>query len=656
MLQLSLAAQALPNVQNLVVFMSLLLVWASLRPNMVRDYDNRRLPNNPTARLFFAFICVVIYLALAILFQKFGDFARRFAETTMPVFVRGFVEANKDTAPLLAAVTMGALLQFSFFRDLERSLLVWLHSARHLHGDTLQLARHLERTPFIPNEDERERNRTDARRFGVYVVDNGVEGVNLVTFHSWRKVASLLRLLRDWNTTDTRVLSQKDMDLVEDLETAHERKTQLAMTIVKMVEQVERGGRTANALGDLLGLLTATAHGDRGKVDAAESKLKLVLEGVGALQAAPAGSVVAASAATATAASVGATDAAPASSAADAPLRLSSRQFEAHLQEIEGYFKVEYDILLNQASALTAKSVVMSGTEAPERLETLKGLGFQGLGRIEPINFDRILWMFLLVAGGGFLIMFLGNVRNPVPPSYDRLARFSIVMAIAALIGAMVGSHQRYARALTTPWATYFAAGLAAALANVAISEVWELVRGYMVEAGAAAAQQAGGAGGQATGAAAASTQAPTHLRTVIWSFLPCLVTIAVCRLGRLDSWPFLERFGQARALAERTLDGLAVSAAVLIGYYLSIGCYQLLGWELPKSIIALMDKWHILPVPVMMPLQLLGFFIGFFALRDVRRAAQSSMIDRRVVASAGGGRSRLAPVNPAPPSSPLTA
>lgn len=608
MLQLTLLAQGLPNIENLVVFMSILLVWATLRPSMVRDYDNRRLPNNPTARLLFAFICLVIYVGLVAFLHKFGDVARRFSEA-LPGPVRSFIEANKEAAPLLAAMMLGTLLQLGFFRDLERSLLVWLHSARHLHGDTLQLANHLERCKFLPSDDERERNRGDARRFGIYLVDSGVEGVNLVTFHSWRKVASLLRLLRQWNGGEHRLLSPRDMDLIESIETAHERKTQLAMTIVKMIDKVERGGKTASALTDLLGMLTGTGHGDRAGVDAIETKLKQVLDGGGAMGSAAASQAGALSA----------------DLDAGRPLRLSSRQFEDHLQEIESYFKVEYDILLGQVAGLTAKSVVLSGDDAPERLEVLKGLGFQGLGRIEPINFDRILWMFLLVAGGGFLIMFLGNIGNPVPPSYDRLARFSIVMAIAALIGAMVGSHQRHARALWTPWTTYFAAGLAAALANVAISEMWELARSYMIE-NAIVTQQAQ--------AQPAGAQPSMHVRTLIWSFLPALLTVAVCRLGRLETWPGLDRLprGWGRSLVERTIDGFAVSGAVLIGYYFAIGSYGMFGWTLPPAITQLTEKWHILPIPVMMPLQIMGFFIGFFTLRDVRRAAQSSMIDKRVV------------------------
>ena len=110
-----------------------------MRPSMLRDYDNRRLPNNPTARVLFVVICLFTYVTLVLCFQSFGEFARKISSLIFPAFIHNFVDTFRDQAPLLGAVTLGALLQFSFFRDLERSLLVWLHSARHLHRDSINL-------------------------------------------------------------------------------------------------------------------------------------------------------------------------------------------------------------------------------------------------------------------------------------------------------------------------------------------------------------------------------------------------------------------------------------------------------------------------------------------------------------------------------------
>ena len=118
----TLPAEALPRFEALIVFMALILSWATMRPSMLRDYDNRRLPNNPTARVLFVVICLFTYVTLVLCFQSFGEFARKISSLIFrPSFTTSSIR-SRDQAPLLGAVTLGALLQFSFFRDLERSL------------------------------------------------------------------------------------------------------------------------------------------------------------------------------------------------------------------------------------------------------------------------------------------------------------------------------------------------------------------------------------------------------------------------------------------------------------------------------------------------------------------------------------------------------
>jgi len=112
------------------------------------------------------------------------------------------------------------------------------------------------------------------------------------------------------------------------------------------------------------------------------------------------------------------------------------------------------------------------------------------------------------------------------------------------------------------------------------------------------------------------------------WTILSFMVTTAVCRLGRLERWPGLVKNDGWSKLAERGLDGLVVSGAVLIGFYLALGALDLFGLPIPKAVQALMERPHVLPVPVPVPLQVIGFVIGFFTVRDVRRAAHANMID----------------------------
>src|SRR5262249_56433725 len=74
---------------------------------------------------------------------------------------------------------------------------------------------------------------------------------------------------------------------------------------------------------------------------------------------------------------------------------------------IEGYFIVEYRLLLSRVARLAAKSIIRAGDAADHRLDDLKAAGFEGLGSIRPLTSHRILWLFLAVAVGGFLTYYL---------------------------------------------------------------------------------------------------------------------------------------------------------------------------------------------------------------------------------------------------------
>src|ERR1700730_13808157 len=121
------------HLEQLALFTTLILWWALMRPVMVRDYDNRKLPPNPAARIIVAFMYVLIYLVLAFTLDRFGKSTLPFL-TPVP-FVESFVRSIEKQAPLLALVTLGGLWQIAFFRELERALLVSLHSTRHLRSD-----------------------------------------------------------------------------------------------------------------------------------------------------------------------------------------------------------------------------------------------------------------------------------------------------------------------------------------------------------------------------------------------------------------------------------------------------------------------------------------------------------------------------------------
>ena len=570
------AEEILPNLQAVAFFATLVLWWAMVRPSMVRDYDNRRLPSNPTARGVFAFMCVLAYVALVAAFHLASDVAQNIGRAVP--FASGFIDHFKNQSPLLAALTFGGLLQLSFIREIERSVLVWAHSARHLHTDGQMLTGHLLRCGFVPTEEEKRKNRDTARRFGVYMTDDALDdGVGLVTFNNWRKVATLLRLLREWNEGKRRVLSEGDMLLLDELEMAHERKTQLAMTIIKIVEQIRKGGNSSKALSEVIKTLADTAHMDRAGVADVEARVKAILEGRQEGQP-------------------------------DRPVRLSGEELRAQLVQIEVYFQIEYEILLQQTADLVSKSVMLAGEQAPDRLQQLKGLGFAGLGRIERINVDRILWIFLAVFIGGSLIMFLGNMSNQ-QASAEGLARFAFAMAIAALIGAIVGSTRRHARAQATPWSRYLAGGVVAGAIFLGLQAVASLIKSYL------------------NVPLAPGQQAFSVYRTLPWTMLPALLTVAIAALARVPRWPTPGGVSPNSGVWERVIDGVCVSASIMLAFYIAVAMHYVLGIDLPRTLQERMAAPHILPIPVIVPLQVFAFFIGFFVLRDVRRAAHARIV-----------------------------
>jgi hypothetical protein len=564
------------NFESTLSFLILVVAWSLVRPAMLRDYDNRRLPYNTTARVAFSSAWALIFIALTITLHFFVSATETIAGAIPPPF-QGLLTSFKGQPPLLAAITLGGLLQFAFFRDIERSAVVWLHSRRHIHDDLQALTHHLERCAFSPSPEEQSKNRDSLKKYGIYLTDETIGGIGLVTVDRWRKLASLIRLVREWNTEEDHVLGQEDMQHLAEVATAHERKTELAMTIVKLLDA--QGGEASKALSAMLKLLAETPHVDRASVEAAEARAKIIVSRAS-------------------------------DDVVQRPLRISGEELKRHLAQIESYFEIEYQILLQRAAELAAKSVVLASDRAPGRLEQLKMAGFAGLGRIDRISLDRILWLFLVVACGGFLVMFMGYRKTMTPQMAEGLARFAFVMSIAALIGAAIGSHRRHSRSAETPWGAYFGAGIGAGAIFVGVTLVANLVKTTL--AGDAAAQQ----------------PAWSLARILPWALLPCLVTVAIARLARVEAWPELHRLRSFQNVGERTMDGICVAFAVFVAYGTAVAVHAPLGIRLPPSLEESL-KAATFPIPIPWALLGLGFLIGFFVVRDVRRAAHGTIIAR---------------------------
>lgn len=595
---------------NITVFLcltGLVALWAIMQPATVRDADGRKLPANVTARLLFVFIYVLIFIALVAMVALSGDAASRLG---LDGDFKSLIESFKGQAPLVAITLLAAAHSLSYFRDVEKGLIVWLHSARHLSADIRNLTLHLQNCGYDPSSGEKEKNINYLRNFDVYVTSEAnANAIQLEAVNAWRKSSTLLRFLRAWNTEKERVLDAADMRQLDELEKAHFRKTRLAMDIIRMLDLVERGAAPESAVTNLATMLADASHKDRNEVAAIEQRLKGAIADHGP-------------------------------DIPRRPVRLTQGQLQQYLAQIESYFRVEYALLLQRIAELAAKSVVLSGDEAPERLANIKAVGFGQLGKIAPVNFDRILWMFFAITLGGFLIFFFWPrpaqtaAATQGPNLWFRIA---LVMALAALVGAIFGSSRRLAQRSSIPWSAYLAAGLISAGLFVVVHGSADMLR-KIQEQGmrpsptiTAAQDQSRAAPGQnATSAARPSAEAAVSrerrfIDTLPFAASPFFIAFAICLLARLKRWPSIP--GVPQGVSERILDGLVLCAVVVLAQATSYALH--IGFETSMA-ERLQARWNESPLMFLLrgPALLLGFFVGALVVRDARIAAHSQLTD----------------------------
>jgi hypothetical protein len=302
----------------------------------------------------------------------------------------------------------------------------------------------------------------------------------------------------------------------------------------------------------------------------------------------------------------------------ESPVELSAEQFLGYVHQIESYFQAEYRTLLQQMAQLTSKSIVLSGAARVERLEQLKTTGFAGIGYFNYVSVDRLLWIFLLAAFGGYLVMFYGvGGGNP-----QGLARFAVTMAVAGLIGGIVGSIRSYARASEPRWDVYLGAGLLSVGLYLGFTVLHNIaLKGLPVA-------------GDATGPLWTELLPP---RSIPFSLLHLTLTVAICYFARQKSWNLLPgSLDHFNRYFDRIIDGVLVSLAVLVGYYVALALLPLFKLGLPPNVEQQMEAWHelprlitiMLPYPVLLPLQTLAFLIGFLFVRDVRTSAHATIVE----------------------------
>lgn len=603
-----------PNmVLALIACAAIAALWAGFRPDMVRDNDGRRLPPSLTARATFVLLFVTGYLALTAGFHFVPYLVKSVPHSVFQSLISSFEISN---APVYALLTSFGLYSLTPFREVERNLLTWMHSTRHLRGDARLLAQHLQGCGFAITPVDEQRNREFLARFEVYITGDDTKRINLPSVTAWRKTSSLLRHLLEWSAEEPRLLTQDERKLAEELEKAHGRKTRLAMDIIRMLERMREGGDPVHAL-SVTELLSQAPHSDRREVAKLEQAAQARLE------SAP-------------------------GAASDRPVRLTTNELQEYLRKIEGYFQVEYRLMLEQVAELAAKSVVRAGDKAAERLEELKAAGFPGLGKIEPISASRIIWFLVSVSLGVFLLYYVfwyptqlerwrsQGLSDLVVGTRGRAALISVaifagIMALTSLVAALFGSSSTHARAKETPWGTYVVAGLIAAVVFFLMQGVREVIllsipapAASITTASTTASPEASTSQGATVGAdpsrSAASSETMERMKNVApWFVLPFLTAIGICRLARRPPWK--SRFGIATAGFERFSDGLLLGLTLIPGYAVAIGLREISGLGIPANFTHRYDPL------VLGLLFVLGFFVGALVVRDIRSAAHARVV-----------------------------
>lgn len=658
----------------------LVLAFAWTRPLTLTDFENRKLARNVSAQVFFTLLYLVLFVVLVAAFQYGGKVFVALVESAgwlgqLSQYLQRRSDQPASFAPLLALGAIGWFQSLPVLRELERTCLVYTYSARYMYTDVKELSEHLQHCVFDPTESERARNRQALERLNVFLTDSDTAPIDLKVVGDWRKVETLLRQLSAWTAEGRSVLNDPEREQLQEALTAHERKTALALNIIRMLDHVASGRSTAETMGEVTDLLSKAKAGGGGRIEAVEARIETVLEG-------------------------GADDAAVAR-----PIYLSSMQLMSFLEQIQSYFEEEYRILLRHVAELAAKCIVHSGDLASERLRTVKSAGFKGLGRILPISFNRILWVFFAVLGASFVLFVarqwlasgsVGVERVDMQRTMMMAGFISLTTALAAIVGAAVGSTRRLAQCPVVPWRTYLGAGLIAVTLFFITHGTRMMLTKGIERPPVVAAQTTADAPSPAAAAAPGTrmtpwVRPPSLTQSAPWALIPFVVTVAICLLARLPGWPLVgSSFSPApappaaprpgtpasmpqsgalsetpeqrrfRVLAERTLDGIALGLAMVAAIAVVLkAVFPMLQWLVPQSGIrlpprmveAMAHTW--LPPSLVLMQFAIGFFIGALILREVRRAGHSRVVLTPVAAPPRTALPRAAGTLPLPVPSP---
>jgi hypothetical protein len=557
----------------------IICAFALVRLSQIRDSDGERLPPSFAAKSFFLLSHLLIYGLVVIACVFSPDILSQFpgADDFSPAF--------RAQIPLFSVVFIGFLFSLPQVKEIEKQYAIFLHSAQHRISDEDQLSHHLESCAFTPSDHEQRLNDVYLHQFNLYITNRDSGLIKLNSVEAWRKVNALLRRLREEDRAGRSTLTEKDRREVERLEQSHRRKTGLAVSIIRILNDLGSDGRNPDKLARITELLTSAPHHDRETVGEAEDLAQSII-------------------------------AMPARERADSgkPLRISEQQMMQYLSQIESYFVVEYKLILSRLSRLASKNVIRAGDLADDRLEDLKHAGFAGLGAIEQVTLDRVIWVLFtswVVAFGVLSVSFL-TVSGASRVNPALLISIASTVALATLIGTVWGSRRSLAEKRVTPWSSYVNAGIIAVAGFCLVN----LLRfAFNPETVLAFLRK---------------TDPGANILSYFVQILPFsvnafLLTVGICRLARVRDWHW------GAGMPDRVKDGLVLGLIYLGGWLAGMIAHIMFGTNYGARLLATFaEQW---PRTAMFGGVnfLIGFLIGAIIIRDVRMMAHSRVIERNI-------------------------
>jgi hypothetical protein len=570
------------NIELILFAGAVVAAYALFRLSQVRDADGQRLPHSFTAKLFFVLSHVLFYLFILGLCLYSPNLLAK-----LPGGLSDLIPPElQQQLPLIAVIAVGALLAIPQVKEMDRQYAVLLHSAQHKRADEDALRVHLASCPYRPSDKEVEEGLNYLRQFDVYVTDREVGNIQMDSVDTWRKVSSLLRLLKRELLRDNSVLSPGDRQDIMRLEEAHFRKTKLATSMMRILDHMQQGSQHSQRLTRVASLLGDASHKDREKIGIAESvaqqimnELELVHEAGGAHST--------------------------------EPLRLSSKQIQQYVGQIESYLKAEYQLMLHDASRVAAKMIVRSGDRAAAQLDEVKDAGFLGLGEIQEVNLDRVILVIMATFPTVFLFFAISAVMSNQKPKIDLIVSIAATISIAALIGGMWGSRRKLAQSRDIPWSSYMGAALIAVVGFIIV----QCTR-YFIDPAAVSPVQG------------VTLELGPYLASVLpWSASAAFVTVGICGLARVAEWSWFKN----SAVGERVSDGVFLGLAYAVGQIAAFMLHAAFKTKFGEIITTWITagQWDLIWSSSVRGF-LIGFVMGFFIVRDIRRVAHSHVVQPR--------------------------